>query len=89
LVYNLLPMENTVLSPDIFKLVKPKITTREMDILKLIATGHSNTEIASQLFLSSETIKTHRSNLMRKLNARNAASMVARAFQKGLMSELI
>lgn len=44
------------------------LTDREMDVLKLIATGLSNKQIASQLFISEETVKVHIRNLLRKLN---------------------
>ncbi|KGQ31506.1 nitrate/nitrite response regulator [Gallibacterium genomosp. 2] len=44
------------------------LTEREMDVLKLIATGLSNKQIANQLFISEETVKVHIRNLLRKLN---------------------
>lgn len=44
------------------------LTDREMDVLQLIATGLSNKQIASQLFISEETVKVHIRNLLRKLN---------------------
>ncbi len=44
------------------------LTDREMDVLKLIATGLSNKQIANQLFISEETVKVHIRNLLRKLN---------------------
>lgn len=44
------------------------LTDREMDVLKLIATGLSNKQIATQLFISEETVKVHIRNLLRKLN---------------------
>ena len=44
------------------------LTDREMDVLRLIATGLSNKQIAGQLFISEETVKVHIRNLLRKLN---------------------
>ncbi|WP_044469689.1 response regulator [Mannheimia massilioguelmaensis] len=44
------------------------LTDREMDVLQLIATGLSNKQIATQLFISEETVKVHIRNLLRKLN---------------------
>ncbi len=44
------------------------LTDREMDVLKLIATGLSNKQITTQLFISEETVKVHIRNLLRKLN---------------------
>jgi DNA-binding NarL/FixJ family response regulator len=59
------------------------LTNREKEILALIANGFSNTEIASQLFLSVKTVDTHRTNLMKKINAKNIAELVRFAIQLG------
>lgn len=47
------------------------LTSRELDVLKLVAEGHSNKEIAAQLFISPETVKKHLKNSYNKLRARN------------------
>jgi DNA-binding CsgD family transcriptional regulator len=52
------------------------LTIRQKEIAKLIVNGKKNHEIAKQLSLSNETIKTHRKNLMKKLNVKNAAELV-------------
>lgn len=59
------------------------ITNREYEVLQAIASGLSNKEIASQLFLSESTIKTHVSNLLVKLNAkrRTQALQIAKDFR--------
>lgn len=49
------------------------LTDREMDVLRLIATGLSNKQIAGQLFISEETVKVHIRNLLRKLNVHSRA----------------
>lgn len=51
------------------------LTTRERQILKLIAEGLRNREIAERLFISQKTVETHRMNLMRKLDAHNVAEL--------------
>lgn len=62
-----------------------KPTGWEIQILGLVAAGLSNTEVATRLFLSEDTIKTHLVNMRRKLHARNRAHAVAIAFQRGLL----
>ncbi|MFD2587119.1 response regulator transcription factor [Croceitalea marina] len=53
------------------------LTNREYQILKLIAQGHSNSEIADELFLSLSTIKTHVSNLYTKMNVKSRFRAIA------------
>lgn len=62
------------------------LTKREKEILKLVAEEYSNQEIADQLFLSLRTVETHRSNLTKKLEAKNTASLVKEAIKRGLIS---
>ena len=61
------------------------LTEREMDVLRLIATGLSNKQIAGQLFISEETVKVHIRNLLRKLNvhSRVAATVLYFKHQNG------
>jgi len=61
------------------------LTRRELDVLRLIAKSQTNDEIAKQLYLSVNTIKTHRKNLLFKLNARNTAGLVAYVYENDLM----
>lgn len=61
------------------------LTSREREIVQLIAEGHSNQEIADQLSLSVHTIRTHRGNLMQKLGLHNQADIVRYAIQAGLI----
>lgn len=60
------------------------ITDRERDVLKLIAEGLSNTEIADRLRLSLPTVKTHVGRLLSKLHARDRAQLVIVAYESGL-----
>ncbi|HVW17491.1 MAG TPA: response regulator transcription factor [Solirubrobacteraceae bacterium] len=60
------------------------LSARERDVLELIATGATNSEIAAQLFLSPHTVKEYTSALYRKLGVRNRAEAVQRAQRLGL-----
>ena len=62
------------------------ITAREREVLALIATGLSNSEIATKLSISEATAKTHVGHLLTKLNARDRVHLVILAFQAGLVS---
>jgi DNA-binding NarL/FixJ family response regulator len=61
------------------------LTRREKEILKLIAEGLSNQEIADKLFISLRTVETHRFNLTQKLDVKNAAGLVKEAIKRGLV----
>src|SRR6185312_11796064 len=60
------------------------LTTREREIVTLVAEGLSNDEIAERLVISPATARTHVSRSMVKLNARDRAQLVVFAFQSGL-----
>jgi DNA-binding NarL/FixJ family response regulator len=64
---------------------KPPLTQREREVLGLIAEGSTSKEIASKLFISLQTVETHRSNLMTKLRVKNVAGMVIYAVRLGLV----
>jgi DNA-binding NarL/FixJ family response regulator len=61
------------------------LTTRERQVLKLIAEGRRNREIAKYLFISVKTVEKHRSNLMHKTNLHNTAALTSLAMEKGLL----
>jgi DNA-binding NarL/FixJ family response regulator len=61
------------------------ITARERQVLALIATGLSNTEIADRLSISPATAKTHVGHLLAKLNARDRVHLVILAYQTGIV----
>jgi len=65
-----------------------ELTEREIEILQLVVDGLSNKEIADQLFISVRTVDTHRRNLMEKLEAKNTAELVRKAFEKKLVGFL-
>ncbi|OEU47525.1 MAG: DNA-binding response regulator [Desulfobacterales bacterium S3730MH5] len=63
------------------------LTQRERQILKLIAEGYKNKEIAGFLYISVKTVEKHRANLMKKLNLHNASALTAFAIEKRLITE--
>jgi DNA-binding NarL/FixJ family response regulator len=62
-----------------------KLSVREIEILKLIAEGMTNNEIAVKIYLSAHTVATHRKNLMRKLNAKNNVDLVISAIKESII----
>lgn len=64
---------------------EPVITKRESEILRLIADGFTNQEIADRLFISSSTVDSHRKNLLVKFNSKNTAALVKTAISKGII----
>jgi DNA-binding NarL/FixJ family response regulator len=62
------------------------LTDREAEVLRLIAQGLTNAEIAGQLIVSPETIKTHVAHVLTKLNARDRTQAVIRAYQTGFIT---
>ena len=70
----------------ITKSVMEVLTSREKEILKLIAEGNTNKKIADHLCISMKTVEKHRANLMQKLDLRNIAALTAYAIDKGLVS---
>ena len=63
----------------------PALTPREREILRLMADGYSNKEIAEQLVVSPSTVHSHRSNLMHKLNLNSRHELIQYARERGLL----
>jgi DNA-binding NarL/FixJ family response regulator len=61
------------------------ITTRERDVLFLLALGYTNQQIAAMLFISPRTVDTHRARIMQKLNLQTRAELVLYALANGLI----
>jgi len=64
-----------------YRKTKKTITRREREVLHLLIQGHTSTEIASKLFISPRTVDKHRTNLLKKLNLKNTASLVRFALE--------
>jgi two-component system response regulator NreC len=62
------------------------LTTREREVLQLVAEGRSNKEVATVLQLSPHTVETHRSNILEKLHLHTGAELILYAIRKGVVS---
>jgi two-component system, NarL family, response regulator NreC len=63
------------------------LSEREREVLRLLALGHTNQEIASMLFISVRTAETHRAHIMQKLRLSSRAELVRYALEQGLLDE--
>lgn len=63
------------------------LTDRELEILRLVASGRSNKEMAASLGISRRTVETHRENLMRKLEIHSVAGLTRLALERGLLAD--
>jgi DNA-binding NarL/FixJ family response regulator len=68
-----------------YKLSLVKTSPRHNEVLRMIADGFTNPEIAEKLFLSLSTVDTHRKSLMRKLNIKNTALLIRYAIEHKLI----
>ncbi|MEU2947519.1 response regulator [Nocardiopsis alba] len=62
------------------------LTPRELDIVRSVARGRTNTEVASELYVTVSTVKTHLARVQEKLGARNRVEVAAWAYRNGLMT---
>jgi DNA-binding NarL/FixJ family response regulator len=83
-----------LLSPSVTRRPAPRrlastlnaLTDRELEVMRQVATGDSNAEIARRLFLSEQTVKTHVSRILNKLGLRDRTQVVVTAYESGLVS---
>ncbi len=78
-------LRNVVANPSVTTTTKDFLTPREREILQLVAESYSTKEIAQKLNISVKTVDNHRTNLMRKLDLHNVASITRYAMQIGLI----
>lgn len=63
------------------------LSERELEVLRMIALGHTNAEIAEQLYLSVRTVETHRAHIQQKLRLSSRSELVRYALERGLLDE--
>jgi DNA-binding NarL/FixJ family response regulator len=61
------------------------LSEREHEVLRLLARGHTNQEIAKMLYISVRTAETHRAHIMQKLRLRSRAELVSYALENGML----
>lgn len=85
-LYMSLEMEHVLQPPAVIPTgLLPALTKREKEVLRLIAEGFTNNQIAEKLFISPLTVDSHRKNLMTKLNVNNTASLIRLAVEHRLL----
>jgi two-component system, NarL family, response regulator NreC len=88
------PKVSRILAEDYVRVLKQKgavdsydlLTSREREILQLLAEGNSNKDIAASLNISPYTVETHRGHILQKLNLHNPAELILYAVRKGIIS---
>lgn len=66
-------------------IVIPSLSTRELEVLQLMANGKSSKSIALELFVSTNTIEAHRKQILKKMEAKNMAEAISIAFRKKII----
>jgi len=67
------------------RLIRPSLTPREMDVLRLVWRGRTNKEIAAAMFIAEETVKSHMKSLFQKLGVHDRTEAVTVSMQRGLI----
>ena len=65
-----------------------RLTGRELEVLRLVAAGHSNKQIAAELGISRRTVESHRESMMRKIEIRTVAGLTRFALENGLLDDI-
>ena len=76
-------MQDRYSQPDSYE----RLSQREREVLRLVAQGHTNQQMADQLYLSVKTVETYRARVMDKLNLKSRAALVRYALRRGLLDE--
>lgn len=84
-IFNTATKDNSKLNNKKNPIVDSILTDRELEIIILIALEHSGKEISEKLFISTNTVETHRKNIMKKLKAKNTISLVKFALKNKLI----
>lgn len=79
------PSSSEALSADRRFAKQHKLTTREIEILKLIGQALTNKEISERIFISDQTASVHRKNIMRKLKVNSTGALIKLAFENGMV----
>ena len=78
-------VRSTSSQPDIEQTIRSELSEREIDVLKLIASGKENAEIAAELHISPKTVKNHISNILMKLQIENRIQAAVYAVRSGIV----
>ena len=79
-------VQSILFSPTPPRASVPRLTKRETEILKLVSEGATTTAIATKLFISPQTVETHRKNLMQKFKVNNSAALIRRAVENNIIN---
>ena len=80
-----LPLRTATVGSTVAGAVLPALTQREVDVLRLVAEGHSNSQIAAALYISPKTVSVHVTNVLAKLSVTNRREAAAVAYHAGLL----
>ena len=84
-IFNLVTKDNQKVNPN-FSLANTILTERELEIITLISLELSGKEISEKLFISTNTVETHRKNIMKKIGAKNTIGLVKYAINNNLIN---
>lgn len=79
-------VQRILFSPTTPQTAIPRLTRREAEILKLVSEGATTTVIATKLFISPQTVETHRKNVMQKFKVNNSAALIRKALEYNIIN---